>query len=110
MQELEENKVENSEKKEKMLDEENNRESDIQLERVSDNLIENAQNENNESDSKKVSSFQTILSIWNTMIGSSIVSIPYNVYYAGIIPTIIIISTIIITTKIIVIKGKKQNH
>ena len=90
MQELEENKVENSEKKEKMLDEQNNRESDIRLERVSDNLIENAQNENNESDSKKVSSFQTILSIWNTMIGSSIVSIPYNVYYAGIIPTIII--------------------
>ena len=90
MQELEENKVENSEKQEKMLDEQNNRESDIRLERVSDNLIENAQNENNESDSKKVSSFQTILSIWNTMIGSSIVSIPYNVYYAGIIPTIII--------------------
>ena len=38
--------------------------------------------------SKKNSSFQTVFSIWNTMIGSSIVSIPYNVYYAGIIPTI----------------------
>jgi sodium-coupled neutral amino acid transporter 9 len=39
---------------------------------------------------KKNSSFQTVFSIWNTMIGSAVVSIPYNVYYAGIIPTIFI--------------------
>ena len=52
------------------------------------NKIENLIEEQPDSEHKKNSSFQTVFSIWNTMIGSSIVSIPYNVYYAGIIPTI----------------------
>lgn len=64
---------------------------------ANENLIENLNpNENNENnnnegeneESKKVNSFNTILSIWNTMIGSSTVSLPYNVYYSGIIPAI----------------------
>jgi hypothetical protein len=37
---------------------------------------------------KKVKSIVTILSVWNTMVGSSIVSVPNCVYNAGIIPTI----------------------
>lgn len=37
---------------------------------------------------KKNKSWVTILSLWNTMIGSSIVSMPYCVSKAGIIPTI----------------------
>ena len=90
MSQPEENKNENSEKGEKMIVDQDDRESDIRIERVTDNTNQKIQNANNESDSKKVSSLETIRSIWNTMIGSSIVSIPYNVYYAGIIPTIII--------------------
>ena len=39
---------------------------------------------------KKVNSFSTILSIWNSMIGSSTVSLSYNVYYCGIIPAFIL--------------------
>ena len=39
---------------------------------------------------KKVNSFNTILSIWNAMIGSSTVALPYNVYCSGIIPSIIL--------------------
>ena len=39
---------------------------------------------------KKVNSFHTILSIWNAMIGSSTVALPYNVYCSGIIPSIIL--------------------
>ena len=39
---------------------------------------------------KKVGSFNTVFSVWNNMIGSSTVSLPYNVYNAGIIPTIVI--------------------
>ena len=90
MNELEENKNENLEKEEKMIVEQDDRESDIKLERVTDNIEQKIENADKESDARKVSSLQTIRSIWNTMIGSSIVSIPYNVYYAGIIPTIII--------------------
>ena len=37
---------------------------------------------------KKNKSWVTILSVWNTMIGSSIVSLPYLTRNAGIIPTI----------------------
>lgn len=91
----EENKIEDKEQEEKLLSQ-NNRESDIKLSRVTDNTLAKMENIRNESSSssseskKKVSDFQTILSIWNTMIGSSMVSIPYNVYYAGIIPTIVI--------------------
>ena len=39
-----------------------------------------------EEESKKVNSFITILSIWSSMIGSSTVSIPNNIYLSGIIP------------------------
>ena len=52
--------------------------------------IEHLIGEQPDSDKKKNSSFQTVFSIWNTMIGSTMVSIPYSVYYAGIIPTIFI--------------------
>ena len=69
--------------------------STIKLERVSVNTSEKIESlteelEKEKHDTKKISSFQTVFSIWNTMIGSSIVSIPYNVYNAGIIPTIFI--------------------
>lgn len=43
-----------------------------------------------DKDGSHVSSFVTILSIWNTMIGSSSVAIPYCVSRAGIIPTIVL--------------------
>jgi hypothetical protein len=37
---------------------------------------------------RKNKSWVTILSVWNTMIGSSIVSFPYCAMNAGIIPTV----------------------
>lgn len=43
-----------------------------------------------EKEPKKVNSFNTILSIWNSMIGSSTVSLSYNVYYCGIIPAFLL--------------------
>ena len=46
------------------------------------------ENETKKEEHKKVNSFTTILSIWNSMIGSSTVTIPYYVYKAGIIPAI----------------------
>jgi hypothetical protein len=39
-------------------------------------------------EAKKNKSWVTILSVWNTMIGSSIVSLPYLTRNAGILPTI----------------------
>ena len=36
----------------------------------------------------KAKSWMTIISIWNTMIGSTLVSLPWSVRRAGIIPTI----------------------
>jgi hypothetical protein len=39
-----------------------------------------------ESAPKKASSIVTILSIWNCMIGSGIVSLPYTVFKSGLIP------------------------
>ncbi len=63
--------------------------------------------------SKKNKSLVTILSVWNTMIGSGIVSIPYYSRYAGIIPTIIlnIIFGLICyyTCQVIVKTGGKDN-
>ena len=47
-------------------------------------------NENRNEEPKKVNSFITVLSIWSSMIGSSTVSIPYNIYMSGIIPGIIL--------------------
>lgn len=82
MEDLEDNK---NETKNLLENEENSGNySDVKLERIS------ATTEQKIEGGKKVSSIQTIFSIWNTMIGSSIVSIPYNVYNAGIIPTVII--------------------
>ena len=46
--------------------------------------------ESQDKEPKKVNSFHTILSIWNTCIGSSTVALPYNVYYSGIIPAVIL--------------------
>jgi hypothetical protein len=43
---------------------------------------------NEDGSSKKNKSWVTILSVWNTMIGSSIVSLPVLSKNAGIIPTI----------------------
>ena len=82
MEDLDDNK---NETKNLLENEENSGNySDVKLERIS------ATTEQKIDGGKKVSSIQTIFSIWNTMIGSSIVSIPYNVYNAGIIPTVII--------------------
>ena len=82
MEDLDDNK---NETKNLLENEENSGNySDVKLERIS------ATTEQKIEGGKKVSSIQTIFSIWNTMIGSSIVSIPYNVYNAGIIPTVII--------------------
>ena len=74
-----------------LKDEDLDKDSEVIIERVTKNELEKIENLANEPipDSKKVSSFQIVFSVWNTMIGSSIVSIPYNVYNAGIIPTII---------------------
>ena len=60
------------------------------------NLSNNKENEKEDGkkdgkeEPKKVNSFITILSIWSSMIGSSTVSIPYNIYMSGIIPGIIL--------------------
>ena len=81
-----EEEIEDKNKKgEKLIQTEESRDSGIELGRIS----ENTENTIRENTGKKVSSLQTIFSIWNTMIGSTIISIPYNVYLAGIIPTII---------------------
>ena len=67
------------------------RESDIKLSLITDTTLEKIKNIGEPKNvSKKMSSLQTIFSVWNTMIGSSILTIPYNVYCAGIIPTIVI--------------------
>lgn len=69
--------------------------------------------QSNSNSSKKVKSIITILSIWNTMMGSGIISFPYSVYNAGIIPSIflfIIYGLIGFYTCYIVIKiGIKDN-
>ena len=63
----------------------------VAMNRVTENTLEKIKElEKPPKDEKKISSIQTVFSIWNTMIGSSIVSIPYNVYYTGIIPTVCI--------------------
>ena len=62
---------------------------------------------------KKNKSWVTVLSVWNTMIGSGIVSIPYYSRHAGIIPTIVlnIIFALICfyTCQVIVKTGGKDN-
>lgn len=75
-----------------LQDEVSANDSVIQIGRVTENTLEKIKEltEQPKQEIKKISSYQMVFSIWNTMIGSSIVSIPYNVYYAGIIPTIFI--------------------
>ena len=72
----------NSNQKE-LIQKDDERESDVKLEGVTDSVTE-------EIKDKKISSIQTIFSVWNTMIGSTLVCLPYMVYRAGLIPTIII--------------------
>jgi len=71
---------------------EEERDSDVKLGRITDTTYQKIEDSKGtqQSPQKKISSYQTVFSVWNTMIGSSILSIPYNVYCAGIIPTIII--------------------
>ena len=81
---------------EKLIENEDDvtRDSNVKMGRISDVTLEKIENlketQSQEGKKKKIPSIQTVFSIWNTMIGSSIVSIPYNVYCAGIIPTIFI--------------------
>ena len=60
----------------------------------------------------KVSSLVTILSVWNTMIGSSSVAIPYCVSKAGIIPTIVLCVTFMLicfyTCRVVVKTGGRE--
>lgn len=70
---------------------EENRESDVKLGRITaitEQKIKDL-NEQEKPEEKKLESYRVIFSIWNTMLGSSILSNPYNVYSAGIIPTIL---------------------
>ena len=88
MEEIENNENNDNERKENLIDMKNDRESDVKLGRITDTTLDKIKDKKPKS--KKVSSIQTIFSIWNTMIGSTIVSLPFNVYCAGIIPTIVI--------------------
>ena len=83
---MEELELDNNKNETKNLleDENSGNYSEVKLERISETTEQRIEG------GKKVSSIQTIFSIWNTMIGSSIVSIPYNVYNAGIIPTLVL--------------------
>lgn len=92
MSEVEKNQNGNNDQKEELINSKTERESDtsnVKLD-ISDNTLVQIKEMEDESHSKKVSSIQTIFSIWNTMIGSTIVSLPNASYEAGIIPTIII--------------------
>ena len=55
---------------------------------LSNNERINEESESANNEPKKVNSFITVLSIWNTMLGSSTVALPFYAYYSGIIPTI----------------------
>ena len=65
------------------------------------------------SEEKKVKSIYTILSIWNTMMGSTLISMPYFISQAGIIPSIIILFIYglisFYTARIVVKTGGKDN-
>ena len=52
-----------------------------------ENIVEE---KDNDKPTKKVNSLGTVLSIGNSMIGSSIMTLPYNVYKTGIIPAIVL--------------------
>ena len=57
---------------------------------LSTNLIKEDDKQKENEEPKKVNSFVTILAIWGSLIGSSTVSMPYNVYQAGIVPSIVL--------------------
>ena len=65
------------------------------------------------SEGTKVSSLVTILSVWNTMIGSSSIAMPYCVSKAGIIPTIVLCVTFMLicfyTCRVVVKTGGRDN-
>ena len=62
---------------------------------------------------KKVKSIYTMLSIWNTMMGSTLIRMPYFISQAGIIPSIIILFIYglisFYTARIVVKTGGKDN-
>ena len=66
-----------------------------------------------EDEERKVKSIYTILSIWNTMMGSTLISMPYYISLAGIIPSIFILFIYglisFYTAKIVVKTGGKDN-
>ena len=90
MEEEEKNENKDNDIKEDLIDISNDRDSNVKLGRITDTSLDKIEEKKKKPKSKKVSSIQTIFSIWNTMIGSTIISLPYNVYCAGIIPTIVI--------------------
>ena len=57
---------------------------------LSTNLIKEDDKKKENEEPKKVNSFVTILAVWGSLIGSSTVSMPYNVYQAGIVPSIVL--------------------
>ena len=67
MAEKDKNGNEDNNKKEKLV-EDPERESDIKLDRITDNTLVKIEEIKNGPHPKKVNSIQTILSIWNTMI------------------------------------------
>ena len=81
---------ENNEKDDHLLEEEDR--DTVQIGSVRDTTLQKIEDYVDEKPEaqKKLPSYRIVFSVWNTMIGSSIVSIPYNVYQAGIIPTIFI--------------------
>jgi sodium-coupled neutral amino acid transporter 9 len=84
MEENEDNNNENKSDKENLIEYSSDREEDPKFKSIGSNFMENMEGK------KKRGSIQVVFSLWNTMIGSSIVSIPYNVYKAGIIPTVVL--------------------
>ena len=53
-------------------------------------IVDEEESKSKDKPLKKVNSLSTVLSIGNSMIGSSIMTLPYNVYETGIIPAIIL--------------------
>ena len=87
---MKDNLDDNNSNEDELIENQPERDSNIELGRLSEGTLDEIEKKKGDHDSKKVNSIHTIFSIWNTMIGSSIISIPYNVYLAGIIPTIIV--------------------
>lgn len=84
MEDNKDNNNENSTNKENLIEYSSDREEDPKFKSIGSNFMEKMEGK------KKRGSIQVIFSLWNTMIGSSIVSIPFNVYRAGIIPTVVV--------------------